>query len=151
MLYLCNAMTDFHKNWHNNPECVPEVHCCYIVILKIHDIWWWWWWWCRMGRSNASVVRCFGFFLKLIFNSRCTWDINSASLCRLLWRSVILLQRCCDFLTFFYWSVKIHWMVMHTMAQLCQSFFYFKHRRKRAEATYMPVKSVQWTYMHDKQ
>jgi len=29
--------------------------------------------------------------------------------------------------------------------------FLFKHRRQRAEATYMPVKSVQWTYMHDKQ
>ena len=29
--------------------------------------------------------------------------------------------------------------------------YLFKHRRQRAEATYRPVKSVQWTYMHDKQ
>jgi len=29
--------------------------------------------------------------------------------------------------------------------------YLFKHQRQRAEATYMPVKSVQWTFTHGKQ
>jgi len=29
--------------------------------------------------------------------------------------------------------------------------YIFKHQRQRAEATYMPVKSVQWTFTHGKQ
>ena len=25
--YICKGMTDFHKNWHDNTDCVCEVHC----------------------------------------------------------------------------------------------------------------------------
>ena len=36
--------------------------------------------------------------------------------------------------------------------QAVSLFIYlFKHRRQRAKATYMPVKSIQRTYMRDKQ
>jgi len=34
--------------------------------------------------------------------------------------------------------------------QVTGKFILFKHRRQRVEATYMLVKSVPWTYMHDK-
>jgi len=31
------------------------------------------------------------------------------------------------------------------------NLFLLKHRQQRADATYMPVKSVQWTYVDDRQ